>query len=239
MAKLVYNEGQETLAAYLAEVGYVGEWTEKGNHWSFKARSGEIVNLYNTGALVPQGKNQEVLRGHLEKLCSGAVVAPAKEVEPDKVPQIFIVHGHDTQAREQLELILHKLHLKPFVLQNNTANSMTIVEALEKNIYNDSDFGIILMTPDDMGFAKAKGNDAIQPRPRQNVVLEMGMVMASLGRSNMAILSKGDMERPSDTDGIVRLEFKDRDQEIVPGLVQHLQDAGIPVDHSLIADAAR
>jgi predicted nucleotide-binding protein len=234
-----YFGEKEQLQTFVDEIGLKGVWAEKGNHLHFRAKSGEVINFYNTGTLVVQGKNQDVVKAHLERLCAGEVIVNPGDDEPVKQPQIFIVHGHDTQAREQLELILHKLALRPFVLQNSAANSMTIIEALEKNIYDDSDFGIILMTPDDAGYSNKEGSGSARPRPRQNVVLEMGMVMASLGRANMAILSKGDMERPSDTDGVVRLEFKERVQEIVPGLVQQLQNAGIPVDNKLIADAAR
>ena len=44
-----------------------------------------------------------------------------------------------------------------------------------------------------------------QPRARQNVVLEMGMLIARLGRTNVAILKKGHVEVPSDAQGIVYL----------------------------------
>jgi predicted nucleotide-binding protein len=61
------------------------------------------------------------------------------------------------------------------------------------------------------------------------VILEMGMVMAALGRERMAILQKGILERPSDTDGILRIEFNDHAREIVPKLVQRLQAAGFRI----------
>jgi predicted nucleotide-binding protein len=66
----------------------------------------------------------------------------------------------------------------------------------------------------------------------------MGMVMASLGRGRMAILQKGALERPSDTDGILRIEFNDHVREIVPKLVQRLQAAGFDIDPSAIAGAS-
>src|SRR5690606_22259487 len=121
--------------------------------------------------------------------------------------KIFIVHGHDTQALEQLELILRRLGLDPFILQNNDGGGNTIIEALEQQIYQEAAFGIVLMTPDDYGYAKTKGDEATQPRARQNVILEMGMVLASLGRERMAILKKGALEHPSDVDGVLRLDF--------------------------------
>ena len=38
---------------------------------------------------------------------------------PVEKPKAFVVHGHDIVAREQLELVLHRLGLEPFVLANS------------------------------------------------------------------------------------------------------------------------
>ena len=81
---------------------------------------------------------------------------------------------------------------------------LTIIEALEREIVEPhirARFGIVLLTPDDMGNAQKDGELHRQPRARQNVVLEMGMVLAALGRSNVAILRKGHLETPSDAQG--------------------------------------
>jgi len=55
----------------------------------------------------------------------------------------------------------------------------------------------------------------------------------------MAILQKGVLERPSDTDGILRIEFNHHVREIVPKLVQRLQTAGFDItsDKSAAASA--
>ena len=45
---------------------------------------------------------------------SGAGVAPAP-IDADST--IFVVHGRDHEARDQLELILRRLGLAPYVLQ--------------------------------------------------------------------------------------------------------------------------
>jgi predicted nucleotide-binding protein len=119
-----------------------------------------------------------------------AVAAPASAPAASKV---FIVHGHDTVAREQLELVVHKLGLDPYVLQNTGGGGLTIIEALESEIGSRAGaakFGIVLLTPDDVGYAKAAGEKEAQPRARQNVVLEMGMLVSALGRKNVAILKK-------------------------------------------------
>lgn len=168
----------------------------------------------------------------------------AGEIAPAKVEakgKVFVVHGHDQTSREQLELILHKLGLDPFVLQNTGGAGLTIIEALEQEIGPNSaevKFGIVLLTPDDFGYSKTDGSDKAQPRARQNVVLEMGMLLSSIGRKNVAILKKGHVDVPSDAQGILYLGFNDHVKEVVPRLVDRLTHAGFVLDPSSITKAS-
>ena len=158
-----------------------------------------------------------------------------------KPKHIFIVHGHDSDARDQLELALHRLGLKPFILMNSSGGGRTIIEALEGQIGRDftSDFGIVLMTPDDFGYAKKDGDKKVEPRARQNVLLEAGMLLASLTRSRMAIVVKGHLEMPSDLQGIIHHAYNDHVKEIIPKLCQRLKEAGFDLDPHQIAAATQ
>lgn len=186
------------------------------------------------GTLNCQGANAEAFLGEVE----AALGNPAPVAKAPEASKIFVVHGHDRDARDQLELVLLRLGLQPFILQNADGGGKTIVEALEQHIYKESAFGMVLLTPDDFGYSKAGTEADRKPRARQNVILEMGMVMAALGREKMAIIQKGALERPSDTDGILRIEFNDHVREIVPNLVQRLQKAGFEISASMIAAAS-
>ncbi|EJF89733.1 hypothetical protein ME1_00503 [Bartonella vinsonii subsp. arupensis OK-94-513] len=161
-------------------------------------------------------------------------------VSPSVSPKVFIVHGHDHTALEQLELILRRLNLEPYILQNTSGNGSTIIEALEKEINTQKSsikFGIVLLTPDDMGYAKSDGETAAKPRARQNVILEMGMLMSALSRKNVAILKKQDIEVPSDISGIKYIGFNKHVKEAIPELCQHLQASGFNIDPKAIAYA--
>ena len=94
-----------------------------------------------------------------------------------------------------------------------------------------SAFGIVLLTPDDLGYLKAheKPEDA-KPRARQNVIMEMGMLLASLTRKRCAILQKGYVDLPSNMGGVITIPFNDHVREAVPKLVQRLQEAGFKLD---------
>jgi len=64
------------------------------------------------------------------------------------------------------------------------------------------------------------------------VVLELGMMLAHLGRSRVAILMKSDvtMERPSDIQGLLYMPFKDDVEEAKVTLVKEMAEQGIHVD---------
>ena len=51
----------------------------------------------------------------------------------------------------------------------------------------------MLLTPDDEGHRMGHPGEK-KPRARQNVVLELGMFLSTLGRKHVAILHKGDVE---------------------------------------------
>ena len=238
MAVKFHGEKSELLAA-VENCGLQGSWSDSadGTKCSFRGKTGEILNWWpSSGTVQFQGKNADGFRAAFQAAASSGV--PVSPVATAAGAKIFVVHGHDRDARDQLELVLMRLGLSPYILQNQDGGSSTIIEALEQNIYREAAFGIVLLTPDDFGYSKAAGETEKQPRARQNVILETGMVMAALGRPKMAILQKGALERPSDMDGILRIEFNDHVREIVPKLAQRLQGAGFNIDSNRIADAS-
>lgn len=202
----------------------------------FRSRERGVLNYWpNKGTVQYQGKPEAQAPLKAVLAGEGTATPAVAATSVDAKTKIFVVHGHDTQALEQLELILRRLGLDPYILQNNDGGSNTIIEALEQQIYQEAAFGIVLMTPDDFGFPKVKGDDATQPRARQNVILELGMVLASLGRNQMVILKKGALETPSDVDGVLRLEFNDHVKEVAVKLARRIKAAGIEIDDALIA----
>ena len=232
----------------------ISEVKDQEHGHQIKTMEGAIVNWYtSTGTLSIQGK-----KAPKESLIAawgsytGASSTPPEITENSPAPEspsnptvankkVFLVHGHDTTAREQLELVLHKLGLDPFVLANTGGGGLTIIEALEAEIGPNTDqarFGIVLMTPDDMGYSKADGQENVQPRARQNVVLEMGMLISAIGRCNVAILKKGHIEAPSDAQGILYIPFNDHVKETVPKLADRLRAADFVLNPANITKAS-
>ncbi len=65
----------------------------------------------------------------------------------------------------------------------------------------------------------------------------MGMLIAAVGRPNVAILKKGHIEIPSDTQGIIYIPFNDHVREAVPRLVDRLRKAGFSIGAEAITRA--
>ncbi|NIG74925.1 nucleotide-binding protein [Klebsiella sp. Ap-873] len=244
---ITYPHPRESFPDFLRECGFTNfDHEQRGACDCYRLANGVIVNLYTTRTIQLQGNPQErpnvetAIMSHLGTPPTTTQQVVEQPTEPPK--KIFIVHGHDHAAKEQLELILHKLGLPDhFILQNTGGTGLTIIEELEREIgqgQTATRFGIVLLTPDDMGYSKRAGEAEIQPRARQNVVLEMGMLLSSLGRSNVAILQKQHLEQPSDANGILYLNFNDHVREIVPRLVQRLQNSGFEFTQTQIASAS-
>ncbi len=147
------------------------------------------------------------------------------------------MYGHDHISREQLEFILTKLGINHTKVTNNTG--MTIIETLETNI-SKIHAGIVLLTPDDysinkLDFEKNENNPKelellITKRARQNVILEMGMLLASLGRENVIVLRKEETEIPSDISGVFYLSYKEHIKETLKPLVERLEKIGFKIN---------
>lgn len=229
------------LKSLVERTGFDGDWSEHANnHHKFESDNGAVLNWWDTKkkTLTIQGSEdaKAEFSTAFEAVASDANHQPEalKKFEKKSGRKIFVVHGHDSVAREQLERILMILDLEPMVIQNTGGAGLTLIEALEGEIGKDfaSDFGIVLMTPDDMGFSKKDGETEAQARARQNVVLELGMLLSSLTRKRVAVLVKGHVELPSDVAGLIYIHFNDHVREVVPKLVDRLQAAGfsLPVD---------
>lgn len=113
---------------------------------------------------------------------------------------MFVVHGHDHGEKEAVARFLEKLDLVPVILHEQPSMSRTVVEKFEAHA--DVAFAVVLLTPDDVGHPKDASEKA-RPRARQNVILELGYFIGRLGRKNVCALHKGDVELPSDFDGVL------------------------------------
>lgn len=186
-----------------------------------KLNNGCIVNCWDSGKVNCQGKNNAEVDAIIHGHCSS-----------DTNRKVFVVYGHDGNARTQLEAMLRRWDLEPIIIDQLVSSGATIIEKLEEHT-NEVNFGIVLATPDDIGYAK-NNEDKKRYRARQNVVLKLGMLLAKIGRSKVAILlsQAEDMEKPSDIDGLIYIPFKDNIEETKLSLAKEMQSNGYTLDIS-------
>lgn len=114
--------------------------------------------------------------------------------------RVFVVHGRDEETRESVARFIEKLGLRAIILDEQPNEGRTIIEKFED--HGDVGFAVVLLTPDDVGASKDECSN-LQPRARQNVILELGFFIGRLGRKQVCALLKGGIEIPSDFSGVL------------------------------------
>jgi predicted nucleotide-binding protein len=153
------------------------------------------------------------------------------EAAPAASRRVFVVYGHDEAAKTQLEAMLRRWDLEPLIMDQLPSEGQTLIEKLEKYTSSDVGFAVVLATPDDEAYARGK-QDEKRYRARQNVVIELGLLLAKLGRPKVAILLKNqdEMERPSDIQGLIYLPFRDDVAEAKVPLAKEMEKQGIRIE---------
>lgn len=137
---------------------------------------------------------------------------------------VFIAHGH-SRLKGEVARLIESLGMTPVVLQEQPSRGRTIIEKFEE--HSEVRFAVALLTPDDEG--RSKGSDELNPRSRQNVVFELGYFLGKLGRSRVCALVDGEVETPSDYDGVVYIPV-DENQGWKLNLARELKESGFEVD---------
>lgn len=134
---------------------------------------------------------------------TGTARQGAPVAETPKYPRrVFLVHGHDGEAKQSVARFVERLDFEVVVLSERPNRGRTIIEKFEEHA--DVGFAIVLLTPDDVGGTSA---DGLQSRARQNVLLELGYFVGKLGRERVVALKRGELEVPSDFTGVVYTPF--------------------------------
>ncbi len=143
------------------------------------------------------------------------------KVIPSDQINSFIVHGHDNELKKDLkDFLQNKLGFKePILLHQQPDNGLTIIEKLELHTDN-IDLVFILLTPDDFSIG-------LSNRTRQNVIFELGFFLGKFGRKSgrVLLLTKGDLELPSDLGGILTIDISngiDPASQFIRDGVKHL-----------------
>jgi predicted nucleotide-binding protein len=170
---------------------------------------------------------------------------------------VFIVHGRDHKPVKELKTMLLEFGLNPIVLHEQASGSMTIAEKIERYL-DDVGYSFTILTPDDLGCFKdsyvelfrecfpkkdesedrkkekwrfffTQMQSMLRNRARQNVILEFGCCWGKLGRKKVCCLYKGDVDFPSDMQGIVYIPFTESVHEVRDMIMKELKEAGYEI----------
>lgn len=154
---------------------------------------------------------------------------PSQTNQPIDLTNVFIVHGRDIGTMNTVARFIRDLGLDPVILQEQPNQGLTLVEKVER--YAKVGFAVVLFTPDDTG-ALRDGEEKPKLRARQNVIFELGYLIAKLGRGNVTVLYKGDegdIEIPSDYAGVLYISLDSGDGWKMR-LIREMKSAGLDVD---------
>ncbi len=146
--------------------------------------------------------------------------------------RVFIVHGHDSELKTELEVFLKNSGLDPIVLHRQPDQGATLLEKFER--HSDVGFAFILLTPDDVAFtvdqlAEPEAKRRLEKRARQNVIFEFGFFVGRLDRSRVCCLYKGDVTLPSDLNGLVYKKVSESVESLGYALLKELRAAGYAI----------
>ncbi|MGL4755084.1 MAG: TIR domain-containing protein [Aeromonadaceae bacterium] len=192
-------------------------------HHNNKMRSSGIADIATDRRLLPLSSGKDYTHDLLFKEqevinTKGNVISGNNNV--------FIVHGHDEQAKESSARFIEKLGLNAVILHEQANEGLTIIEKLEK--HTDAAYALVLFTPDDVG-ASSISPEKLQSRARQNVLVELGYMAAKIGRNRVCVLRKGNVEMPSDFLGVLYIDV-DAAGAWRLALAKELKVAGLKVD---------
>jgi predicted nucleotide-binding protein len=180
---------------------------------------------------------EQAIEGLEEQLAEApqplSIAANEFVAQPERVRsnRVFIVHGHDGEAREAVARFLSQVGLDPVILHEKPNEGRTLIEKFEA--HGDVSFAVILLTADDRG---GLADGELKPRARQNVILELGYFVGRLGRNRVCALKRGEIELPSDYVGVGYEELDDKGAWRV-ALARELDAAGHDIDWNKVMRA--
>lgn len=162
----------------------------------------------------------------LDKSLPESIASIVKSETSNKIKprsnKIFIAHGNDAESKLELASLLKDMELEPIILHQQANKGKTIIEKFEEHA-GEVNFAFVLFSPDDVGGTDKQN---LQPRARQNVILEFGYFLGKLGRNRVCCLYKKGVELPSDMDGLVYIPFDTNPRDSYLTIKKELQAAG-------------
>jgi predicted nucleotide-binding protein len=222
-----FGEGSSVYKRFepAASLAWFPGYVSRGGLPAHECQQGVAKNIEKSVALLQEAErvlNEDLADAQHE---AAALPAPAVAKAASLSRRVFVVHGHDGEAREMVARFLKAMDFEPVILHEQANQGGTVIEKFEAN--SDVGFAVVLLTPDDVG--RSIKEEELKPRARQNVLLELGYFIGHLGRDKVCALRRGEVELPSDYVGVV-WERMDDGGGWKLALARELKAAGHEVD---------
>ncbi len=149
--------------------------------------------------------------------------------------EIFVVHGRDVQMKLAVARALQKLGLSALVLSEEERQDTSFMARIAE--HPDVGFAIVLLAPDEMGYAAGAAPRPARPRGSQDLILQLGYFLGRLGPERVLALYRPleGFELPTDPthllftpfDAVGRWQFD---------LLKQLKACGYQVDAGRLLD---
>lgn len=141
---------------------------------------------------------------------------------PTNNKNIFIVHGHDQYALNEIQLLLIKeFGLNPIVANKYTNKAFEAILPKIRRLISDCHSAIVLLTPDDLVLK----DDVEYMQARPNVILEIGICMEKLN-GRVILIRKDGCNLFSDIHGLIFIDYKKHIAEREKDIKEQLHEFG-------------
>lgn len=198
--------------------------------WKYLSAVGSSLlsqeDIFQMGAYCPEigGNISGILRKQFDA-----------KIDPNS-NRVFIVHGHNHGFRDATARLTEKFGLVPIILAEQPSLGQTIIEKFES--HSNVASAIVILSADDRGGTQKSKLSEQRARARQNVILELGYFVGSLGRKRVFVLYEPTVEIPSDYLGVIYIKL-DENNAWKRELGYEMHSSGIPIDPSALVSHAR
>jgi predicted nucleotide-binding protein len=157
--------------------------------------------------------------------------AGASAQAPSRARQVLLAHGRDERWKQAVEHLLEQTGEHEIRIVNQRAGDRgRLADALGEQA-PASRYAVVLLTADDVGGPRLESEREpfFSTRAHQEVVFQMGFLVAALSPGRVCVLYEDGVELPYDLEGVshVRLDLAGTWQ---PKLLLHLRRAGFDYD---------
>jgi predicted nucleotide-binding protein len=142
----------------------------------------------------------------------------------DRKPKLLIIHGHGSDRYKLTEWLRASLGLTDLIIMQQEFGAGRALPEKFETMAEQADGAIAIATPDDLGGVVGSVPDSL--RARQNVWIEVGWIWGRLGRNKLALLCKGDIEIPTDLQGMEHYRYSDSPMEVTESIRDFIRQLG-------------